>query len=387
MTRSGLALGAVAGEKSGDLLAAGVLAALARAEGGLDARGIGGPSMAEAGFERWWDIEALSVNGYAEVLREYPRLRRMREELKRRMVEWRPDVFLGVDAPDFNLNVEKRMREAGVPVVHFIGPSIWAWRAGRIDRIRESVDHMLLVFPFEKEIYDKAGIPSTYVGHPLADAIPPEPPVAQARAALGLSPDRPVVALLPGSRASEVRMMAAEFMRTAAWLHARRPGIQFVVPAASPALFEAMRGTLAQLGLPAELDLRIVSGRSHEALAAADMALVASGTATLEAALFQKPMVIAYRLAWLSYRIMRRMGYLPWVGLPNILCRDWVVPEFIQDAARADRMGAALLAQLDDEPARRAIAKRFAELGAQLRQGCAARAAEAILSVARGKGA
>src|SRR5690606_29482513 len=249
MTRSGLALGAVAGEKSGDLLAAGVLAALARAEGGLDARGIGGPSMAEAGFERWWDIEALSVNGYAEVLREYPRLRRMREELKRRMVEWRPDVFLGVDAPDFNLNVEKRMREAGVPVVHFIGPSIWAWRAGRIDRIRESVDHMLLVFPFEKEIYDKAGIPSTYVGHPLADAIPPEPPVAQARAALGLSPDRPVVALLPGSRASEVRMMAAEFMRTAAWLHARRPGIQFVVPAASPALFEAMRGTLAKLGL------------------------------------------------------------------------------------------------------------------------------------------
>ena len=172
MARSGLALGAVAGEKSGDLLAAGVLAALARAEGGLDARGIGGPSMAEAGFERWWDIEALSVNGYAEVLREYPRLRRMREELKRRMVEWRPDVFLGVDAPDFNLNVEKRMREAGVPVVHFIGPSIWAWRAGRIDRIRESVDHMLLVFPFEKEIYDKAGIPSTYVGHPLADAIP-----------------------------------------------------------------------------------------------------------------------------------------------------------------------------------------------------------------------
>lgn len=386
MAQSGLALGAVAGEKSGDVLAAGVLAALADADGGLDARGIGGPSMAAAGFERWWDIEALSVNGYAEVLREYPRLRRMREELKRRLVDWRPEVFLGVDAPDFNLDVEKRMRAAGVPVVHFIGPSIWAWRAGRIDRIRESVDHMLLVFPFEQEIYEKAGIASTYVGHPLADVIPPEPPVAAARASLGLSPDGEVVALLPGSRGSEVRMMAAEFMRTAAWLHVRRPGLQFIVPAASGALFESMRATMAGLGLPADLDLRIISGRSHDALAAADTVLVASGTATLEAALFHKPMVIAYRLAWLSYRIMRRMGYLPWVGLPNILCRDWVVPEFIQDAARADRMGAALLAQLEDEPGRRAIGRRFAELGAQLRQGCARRAAEAVLSMRRGPG-
>ncbi len=373
-TGAGLALAAVAGEKSGDLLAAGVLAALAGAEGGLDARGIGGPSMAAAGFERWWDIEALSVNGYAEVLREYPRLRRMREDLKRRLVDWHPQVFLGVDAPDFNLDVEKRMRAAGVPVVHFIGPSIWAWRAGRIERIRESVDHMLLVFPFEQEIYEKAGV------------IPPEPPVAEARASLGLSPDAPVVALLPGSRAGEVRFMAAEFMRTAAWLHVRRPGLQFVLPAASDSLFEAMRGTLAGLDLPADLDLRIISGRSHDALAAADTVLVASGTATLEAALFHKPMVIAYRLAWLSYRIMRRMGYLPWVGLPNILCRDWVVPEFIQDAARADRMGAALLAQLDDAPGRRAIGQRFAELGEQLRQGCAQRAAEVILAVRRTPG-
>src|SRR5690606_23766106 len=247
-TRAGLALAAVAGEKSGDLLAASVLAALAEAEGGLDARGIGGASMAAVGFDRWWDIEALSVNGYAEVLRAYPRLRRMREDLKRRLVDWHPEVFLGVDAPDFNLDVEKRMRAAGVPVVHFIGPSIWAWRAGRIERIRESVDHMLLVFPFEQEIYEKAGIASTYVGHPLADQIPPEPPVAEARATLGLSPDAPVVALLPGSRVGEVRFMAAEFMRTAAWLHARRPGLQFVLPAASDSLFESMRSTLAGLG-------------------------------------------------------------------------------------------------------------------------------------------
>ncbi|MFA7504658.1 MAG: lipid-A-disaccharide synthase [Burkholderiaceae bacterium] len=386
MDGSGLTLGAVAGEKSGDMLAAGVLAALAEAGGGLDARGIGGPSMAAAGFERWWDIEALSVNGYAEVLREYPRLRRMREDLKRRLVDWRPEIFLGVDAPDFNLDVEKRMRAAGVPVVHFIGPSIWAWRGGRIDRIRDSVDHMLLVFPFEQEIYEKAGIASTYVGHPLADAIPPEPPVAAARLGLGLAPDVPVVALLPGSRTSEVRMMAAEFMRTAAWLHARRPGLQFVLPAASTALFETLRGTLADLALPEDLDLRIISGRARDALAAADTVLVASGTATLEAALFHKPMVIAYRLAWLSYRIMRRMGYLPWVGLPNILCRDWVVPEFIQDAARAERMGPALLAQLDDEPGRQAIGRRFAELGEQLRRGCAGRAAEAILDMRRGPG-
>lgn len=383
MSQPALKLAAVAGEKSGDMLAAGVLAALGATDGVLEACGIGGPAMAAAGFERWWDIEALSVSGYSEVLREYPRLYRMRSDLIRRLHEWRPDVFLGIDAPDFNLEVERRMRAAGVPVAHFIGPSVWAWRRGRIDRIRRAVDHMLLIFPFEQEIYDRAGIRATYVGHPLADVIPPEPSMADARTALGLSSSGQVVALLPGSRASEVRLLAPEFMRTAAWLHARRPGLQFIVPAASTTLFEALRGTLAELALPADLDLRIIAGHAHEALAAADTVLVASGTATLEAALFHRPMVIAYRLSWLSYNIMRRMGYLPWIGLPNILCHDWVVPEFIQDAARADRMGPALLAQLDDEPGRRRIAERFAQLGDQLRRGCAERVAEVVVDMRR----
>lgn len=379
-----LRLGAVAGEKSGDLLAAEVLKALANRHRGLDARGIGGPAMAATGFENWWHIDALSVRGYAEVLREYPRLRRMREQLKRRLSDWRPDVFVGVDAPDFNLDVERSLRAQGIPVVHFIGPSIWAWRRGRIDRIRDAVDHMLLVFPFEKPLYDEAGIAATYVGHPLADLIPAAPPVAEARTALGLSGQRQVVALLPGSRPAEVRFMAAEFIRTAAWLYRRRPDLQYVMPAASEALFGAIRSIVDGLELPEGLDLRIVTGHSHDAIAAADTVLVASGTATLEAALFRKPMVIAYRMAWLSYRIMRRMGYLPWVGLPNILCRDWVVPEFIQDAACAERMGPALLAQLDDPGARAAIDARFAALGAELRLGCAQRAAEVIDAVASG---
>jgi lipid-A-disaccharide synthase len=378
-------VGMVAGEASGDLLAASVLAGLAARTPALDARGIGGPAMRRSGFESWWTIDALSVNGYAEVLREYPRLKRMRDSLRSRMIAWRPDVFVGVDAPDFNLALEQALRERGIPSVHFIGPSIWAWRRRRIERIRRSVDHVLLVFPFEEALYRKAGIPATYVGHPMADRIPEQVDVGAARLALGLSPDAgPLVALLPGSRAGEVHQLGEDFLRTAAWLHERRPDLRFLLPAASDALFEQLRATVAQLRLPDTLPLTIVSGRSHEVLAAADAVLVASGTATLEAALMGKPMVIAYRLAWTSYQIMRRMAYLPWIGLPNILCADTVVPEFVQDAVRPEAMGRALLQQIEDDAVRAVIVARFADLHGQLRRDCAARAAERILEVARG---
>jgi lipid-A-disaccharide synthase len=378
---TGRRIAMVAGEASGDLLAAAVLRGLRGLDPALDARGIGGPAMAGEGFEAWWSIEDLSVRGYVEVLAALPRLLRLRAELARKALAWRPDLFVGVDAPDFNLALERRLRAAGIAVVHFISPSIWAWRAERIEAIRSAVDHMLLVFPFEQEIYRKAGIDATYVGHPLADAIPLQVDQAGARRALGLELSRPTIALLPGSRASEVRHMADLFVDSAAWMHARRSDLQFVLPAAGTALYEQLRGRLAARHERDGLRLTLVQGRSHDALAAADAVLVASGTATLEAALYRRPMVIAYKMPWLSYRIMRNKGYLPWIGLPNILAGESLVPEFVQDAASAPALGAALLLQLEDDRGRARLAERFAQMHEQLRQDCAARASRVMLEI------
>ena len=383
MPAGDMKLAVVAAEASGDLLAARVLQGLAMRCGPdrtLTARGIGGPSMGGQGFEAWWSIDELSVRGYVEVLREYPRLRRMRNTLRERVLDWRADLFLGVDAPDFNLDLEVALRGQGMRVAHFIGPSVWAWRRERLARIREAVDHMLLVFPFEAPLYAQAGIAATYVGHPMADAIPETIDRAPIREALALPVNATVVALLPGSRPAEIRYMADEFIATADWLAARRPELRFVLPAAGERQYEALRARLARSTTRASILL--TQGRSHEALAACDVALVASGTATLEAALFRRPMVIAYRMAPISYLIMRKMGYLPWVGLPNILCNDWVVPEFIQRAASAPAMGQALLTQLDDPALRERISDRFADLHGQLRRGCADRAAEVLLELA-----
>jgi len=377
-------LGMVAGETSGDLLAAAVLGGLAHELGDpalLQAKGIGGPAMIAQGFDAWWHCEALAVRGYAEVVREYPRLRSMRTQLRDRLLQWRPEVFVGVDAPDFNLGLERSLRQSGVKVAHFIGPSIWAWRGSRIDAIRRSVDHMLLVFPFEKTLYDDAGIAATYVGHPLADAIPLKADVEGARNRLGLPPGRQIVTVMPGSRGGEITYIGPTFVQTIAWLAQRRPDLTFVVPAATERLFTRLRGLLAGGGLPDSIDCRLVMGHSHDAIAAADAVLVASGTATLEVALFRKPMVIAYKMAWASYQIMRRMGYLPWIGLPNILCKDWVVPEFVQAAATPEAMGAALLAQLDDPTVAARLQERFAEMHDSLRCDTASRAAQALLSI------
>ncbi len=377
-----LSLAAVAGEKSGDLLGASVLAALGRHAGAMHSAGIGGPAMADVGLERWWDISALSVSGYVEVLREYPRLHRMREDLVARVRAWRPDCFLGIDAPDFNLAIEARLRRDSIPVVHFISPSVWAWRRGRLGQIRDAVDHMLLVFPHEQEIYREAGIPATFVGHPMADVIPLTPDPQRARAELGLKDDVAVLALLPGSRPSELKYLLGPFLATAAWIHERRPECEFVLPAASTAHYDRIVARVRAARLPESLRLRVTSGGSHTVLEACDAALVASGTATLEAALFKKPMVIAYRLARSNYQIMRRMAYLPHIGLPNILCAQAVVPEFIQTAVEPAAMGAALLAQLDDDALRRRLVERFTLLHEQLRRGCAERAAELIMEVA-----
>ena len=386
-----LSFGMVVGESSGDLLASTLLKGLSdrAAPQALKSFGIGGPRLVEQGFQAWWPAESLAVNGYLEVLQAYPRLWRMRRDLIRQMCDVRPDVFLGVDAPDFNLGVETALRREGIRTIHFVSPSIWAWRKERVDRIRAAVDHMLLVFPFERAIYQTAGIPATYVGHPLADQIPIKPDRRSARhrlAELGVSSTGPLIALLPGSRGGEVRHIGPVFLETAAWIIDRRPEFQFVLPAATPRLFHALQQILREMGHRADRlreRLSLIQGQSHDALAASSATLVASGTASLEAALFGLPMVIAYRMHPLNYRIMRRMAYLPWIGLPNILANESLVPEFIQDAAVPSAMGQSLIDQHDDVMGQIRLRERFEEIHATLAQGCAQRSAEVLLEVAR----
>jgi lipid-A-disaccharide synthase len=367
----------VAGEASGDLLASHLVAALAARLPGVTFAGIGGPRMEAAGFDAWWPSERLAVRGYVEVLRHYRGIVAIRRQLAARLVADPPDLFIGVDAPDFNLDLEIGLRAAGIRTAHFISPSIWAWRGERIDKIRRACEEMLCVFPFEQKLYRDAGIGATYVGHPLADMIPETPDRAGARARLGLPADATVVALLPGSRGSELKYLADRYVRTALLLARAVPGVRFVVPLASHAT-QAQWNAAVDANQAHPLGLQVVPRDSHGALAACDVALVASGTATLEAALFKRPMVIAYNMAGLSWQMMRRMKYQPWVGLPNILCGRFVVPEFLQDDASPANLAQALANLLADHGTAAAIGARFAELHRELRQGMAARAAEAI---------
>ncbi len=351
---------------------------------GVQHQGIGGPEMQAAGMQCWWDINDLSVRGYAEVVAALPRLLNMRRRLANRILAEPPDMFIGVDAPDFNFALEKKLKKRGIPCTHFIGPSVWAWRAGRLKSIRESVDHMLLLFPFEKPLYDEAGIDATFVGHPLADKIAAmDHDSSAARNRLGLTDREQVIALLPGSRPSEIRYMGRTFLETARWLFSKRHDIQFVLPAASQGILESLRNEAAAMGMADSPHLHLVQGSAYDAMIAADTVLVASGTATLEVALFEKPMVIAYKMASSSYQLMKRMGYLPYVGLPNILCSDWVVPEYLQDAATAPALGSALLSQLDDPNQTKQIIERFSRLQQELAVGCAGRVADVIGNLIR----
>jgi lipid-A-disaccharide synthase len=366
-------LGVVAGEASGDLLGAHFVAALKRSHPGLRAAGIAGPRLVEAGVDAIHPSEKLAVNGYVEVLRHLPELLWIRSRITRHFLRERPRVFVGIDAPDFNFTLEARLKAAGIPTVHFVSPSIWAWRPGRIHRIREAVSHMLVVFPFEEKIYQDAGIPVSYVGHPLADVIPLEPDTAGARAALGLMPG-PVVALLPGSRLSEVTRHARLMLDAAALIRRQYPDAQFVLPAAS----EAGARLVQQARQGLDLDVRVLAGQSPTALAACDVALVASGTATLETALFKKPMVITYRVPALPAYLMRKKALLPWIGLPNILARDFVVPERVQEAASPENLANDALAWLGDAPRRHALVETFRAMHLTLRQDASARIADAV---------
>ena len=372
-------LAMVAGETSGDLMAGLLLDGLKARWPALAAFGIGGPSMCSRGFEAWWPSDKLAVRGYVEVLRHYREIVDIREQLKMRLLQTRPDVFIGIDAPDFNLDLEAALKRDGVKTVHFVSPSVWAWRAERIEKIRRSVDHVLCIFPFEPALLAAHGIAATYVGHPLASVIPMQPDRQAARRQLGLEAGDTVVAILPGSRTSEIHYLSDRFFNAAAIVGRVQPAIKFIAPAI-PALREAMLQAAARAGFGT--NLAILAGQSHTALAACDVALVASGTATLEAALFKRPMVIGYNMNWLSWQIMRRKKLQPWVGLPNILCRDFVVPELLQDDATPEALAAAVLQWIDariGNPEKiRALENRFTALHAELQRDTATLSIDAI---------
>ncbi len=371
-------LAMVAGEASGDLLAGLLLTGLKQRWPTLQAHGIGGPRMAEQGFEAWWPHQKLAVRGYVEVLRHYREISGIRDALAERLLQERPAAFVGVDAPDFNLGLEKRLKAAGIKTVHFVCPSIWAWRGGRAKKMAASCDHVLCLFPFEPALLQQHGVAATFVGHPLADAIPLQPPRVASRAALGLAEADEVVAVLPGSRRSEIQYIAPAFLQAAALMHRQRPGLRFVLPI-SPGLREMIE-PLVQAHAP-ELPLQLLNGQSHAALAACDVTLIASGTATLEAALFKVPIVIGYRMHGLSWQLMKRMRYQPWVGLPNILSREFVVPELIQEDCQPEALAAATLRWLDDRPAAAALVRRFEDLHHSLRRDTARCAADALAQV------
>ena len=376
----------VAGEASGDLLAGLLLDGIQARWPDVTAVGIGGPQMARRGFEAWWPHDKLSVHGYGwEVLRRYREIVGIRALLKTRLLAQRPDVFIGVDAPDFNLDLEADLKAQGIKTVHFVSPSIWAWRPERVEKIRRSVDHVLCIFPFEPALLAQHGIQSTYVGHPLANVIPMVPDRAQARAKLGLKAEDLVVAILPGSRKSEIQHLAFRFFQAAALMQQAQAAIKFIVPAI-PALKAEIEKAASASGL--SKNIQIMEGQSHTVLAACDVTLIASGTATLEAALFKRPMVIAYRMGWLSWQIMRRKKLQPWVGLPNILCREFVVPELLQDDATAQALANAVLNWLEAKtqaPEKiTGLEQKFNELHTELQRDTPQLAAYALQQVLQG---
>ncbi|MES2536709.1 MAG: lipid-A-disaccharide synthase [Pseudomonadota bacterium] len=370
----------VAGESSGDLLASRLLAGLRPRLPEARMHGIGGAKMAESGFVSDWPMEKLAVRGLFEVLAHYREIKGIQNALRDQLIAEKPAVFIGVDAPDFNLGLELQLKQAGIPTMHFISPSIWAWRGARIKKIAQSVSHMLVIFPFEEAIYRQAGIPVTYVGHPLAEVIPLEPDVAAARTVLGVPPAAPVVAILPGSRLSEIKYNTAAFVGAAKILAQRDPTIRFVTPMAGEPQRRYFDELRAQAGLQ-DVPIQIIDGLSHIAMAAADAVLVASGTATLEVALFKKPMVIAYKVMRASWHIMRHMGYQPWIGLPNILARDFVVPELLQDAATPEALAEALWQQLSDAPRQAVLRQRFTDMHHSLLRDTADESAQAVMNL------
>ena len=365
----------VAGEASGDILGAGLMAALRAQCPQVEFIGVGGPLMAAQGLQSYFPMERLSIMGLVEVLGRLPELLSRRKRLIATFKQQQPDVFIGIDAPDFNLNIELQLRKTGIKTVHYVSPSVWAWRQKRVFKIREGCDLMLTLLPFEAQFYEKHQVPVLFVGHPLADSVAMNNDPLPARESLGLPKDAQVVALLPGSRGGEVAKLGALFVDTARYLLAEKPHLRFIIPAANPARREQLTAILADMP---NLPIEVLDGQSQTALQACDAVLIASGTATLEAMLFKKPMVVAYKLAPLSHWLLKKMVKSPYISLPNLLAAEMLVPEFIQDAATPEALGQAVLEQLHDGSQQ---TQRFAELHESLRCDASQRAAQGVLQL------
>ena len=371
-------IGIVAGEASGDLLGSHLIRALKAHRPDLEFVGIAGPKMIGEGAKSLFPMEALSVRGYVEVLRHLPKLLKIRRQLRHYFLQNPPDLFIGIDAPDFNFSLERKLKRRGIRTVHYVSPSIWAWRKGRMGKIRKAVSHMLALFPFEPALYKAAGVPVTYVGHPLADILPLQPDMKTARENLKLRPGRLVIAMLPGSRQSEVQQLADLYVKAARIVAEARPDAQFLVPLITRETRERFEQAIyANEG--EELPIQILFGHAHMAMTAADVVVVASGTATLEAALLKRPMVITYRMPGLSWQILKRMNYLPYVGLPNVLAGRFVVPELLQRDATPEKLAEAMLKLASDKLLAADINTEFTRMHESLRQNTQEKAAQAIL--------
>lgn len=378
MTGRPVRIAMVAGEASGDLLASHLMAAIKARLPQAQFVGVGGPRMVGQGFEDWWPLEKLAVRGYVEVLKHYREIAGIRRKLKQRLLADPPDVFIGVDAPDFNLGLEADLKRRGITTIHYVSPSIWAWRGERIKKMTKAVSRVLALFPMEPPLYEKEGIPVSYVGHPLADMIPLVIPREEAAARLNLGADVPVFALLPGSRQSELDYMADTFIQTARLIHRALPQARFLVPLATRETMDQFETALYRLEA-LDLPIRMMFGHAQDAMGAAHCILVASGTATLEAALMKRPLVITYKMAPFSYRLMKNKGYLPYVGLPNILAGRFVVPELLQDDATPENLAQALLNLYADKKIAAQLNEIFTNIHLQLRQNTSEKAAEAVL--------
>ena len=378
MSPAGLRIGVLAGEASGDILGSRVVAALRQRHPELVVEGIGGPLLKAQGLDSLFPMERLSVMGFVEPLKRLPELLRTRGAVFEHFRSHPPDLFLGIDSPDFNLALERKLRAWGVPTAHLVSPTVWAWRQGRIHKIARSVDLMLCLFPFEQSIYLEHGIDARFVGHPLADEVPLQPDQAAARTALGMAADARVLAMLPGSRGGEVAMLGPLFLETAALLMQKNPDLKLVIPAANAARLAQLRDMVASSGLTG---VELVDGRSREVMLAADVVLMASGTATLEAMLLKRPMVVAYRMAPMSWALVRRLVKTPFAALPNILAGERLVPEFIQEDATADRLTGAVADLLAGDSGDQV--RRFGAIHQSLRLDFAERSADALVALAR----
>ncbi|ATH83037.1 lipid-A-disaccharide synthase [Pseudomonas sp. KHPS1] len=365
----------VAGEASGDILGSGLIQAIKARHPDAEFIGVGGARMEAEGLKSYFPMERLAVMGLVEVLGRLFELLGRRRQLARDLIAAKPDVFIGIDAPDFNLGLELKLRRAGIKTVHYVSPSVWAWRQKRVLKIREACDLMLTLFPFEAQFYDAHQVPVRFVGHPLADAIPLQADRVAAREALDLPQDGPVVALMPGSRGGEVARLGDLFLDAAIRLRALRPGVRFLLPCATP----ERRAQLEQMLASRDLPLTLLDGRSHEALAACDAVLIASGTATLEALLYKRPMVVAYRVAPLTYRILKRLVKSPYISLPNLLAERLLVPELIQEAATAEALAQAVAPLIDGGQVQ---TEGFDVIHRALRRDASVSAADAVLKLA-----